>query len=318
VSAPPPSRLLIRGQWGLGDNIYARAFVKELVKANELYLETPWPEIYSDLNVKFVLGRKSLRTQNKNIARQPGGRWCNVPALYPSQIKTVSYNGRTFPQENIPSVLRRSFGARADWSQWDLPDWGLPCPVVTDRPIALIRPATVRHEWFNSARNPKPEYIAAIAEQFMATHRVISVADCDASETLVGAEPPCHVKFHSGELAVRELLTLVRHADIVIGGVGWIVPAAIALKVKAFVILGGHGAHNGPGVITDPTMDLTRIGFAIPRNFCPCTNMRHNCQKEIPDLMEQFCRFLDSRHCMTLLPQNVCSGFPNSELAISL
>ena len=55
--------LLIRGQWGLGDNILGRAFIKELAKVHTLYLETPWPEIYSDLEVRFVRGQRNLRTQ---------------------------------------------------------------------------------------------------------------------------------------------------------------------------------------------------------------------------------------------------------------
>jgi hypothetical protein len=292
MPAPPPRpSLFIRGMWGLGDNIYARPFVRELAKTRDVYLETPWPEIYSDLGIKFVRGHRPLRTQLKNIARQPANRWAaTLPQIYPSQRWTISYGGRT-PFENIPIALQRCFNIRANWKDWDLPDWGLPCPVKTDRPVALIRPATVRHEWFNSARNPKPEYIATIAEQLMATHRVVSVADCDASETLIGPEPPCHVKFHNGELAVRELLTLVRHADVMVGGVGWIVPASIALKVKALVILGGNGAHNAPEIITDPAMDLRWIGFATPKNFCRCVNMRHNCEKTIPDLRSQWRNF---------------------------
>jgi hypothetical protein len=289
---PEAAKLLIRGMWGLGDNIYARPFVRELAKTREVYLETPWPEIYSDLDIKFVRpAQRSLRTQLKNIERQPANRWiATLPQIYPSQRWTIHYGGRIL-FENIPIALQRCFNTRANWKAWDLPDWGSASPVPTDRPIALIRPATLRHEWFNSARNPKPEYIAEVAQELMATHRVVSVADCDASETLVGPEPPCHVKLHRGELSVEQLLTLARRADILIGGVGWIVPASIALKVKAFVILGGHGAHNAPEIITDPTMDLRWIGFATPKNFCRCGNMRHNCEKTISDLRQEWRNF---------------------------
>ena len=281
--------LLIRGQWGLGDNILARAFIKELAKVHTLYLETPWPEIYSDLELRFVRGQRSLRTQLKNIARQPPTRWVPAPRC---ASRMVNYTGRELPAMNIPRALARCFGCQADWGSWDLPDWGLPCPVKSDLPIAVIRPATLRHEWFNSARNPKPEYIGEIAEQLMATHTVISVADLDRDEFLVGTAPPAHLRFHSGELAVRELLTLIRNADVIVGGVGWIVPASIALKVKCFVILGGHGAHNAPNVVTDPAMDLSRIGFAKPERFCLCSNMRHDCEKTIPDLRGQWLDFL--------------------------
>ena len=88
----------------------------------------------------------------------------------------------------------------------------------------------------------------------------------------------------------------MRDADIVIGGVGWIVPAALALKVRTFVVLGGHGGHNSPEKITDPRLDLSRIGFARPEKFCQCTNMRHSCEKTIADPIGQYIRWShDSR-----------------------
>lgn len=43
--------MFIRGMLGLGDNIYARAFVKKHLGA---YLETPWPQLYADIDVKCV------------------------------------------------------------------------------------------------------------------------------------------------------------------------------------------------------------------------------------------------------------------------
>jgi hypothetical protein len=281
--------LFLRGQWGLGDNIYARAFVRELAKINTVYLETPWPELYCDLDVRFVRGDRRLRTQMKNVARQPADRWVARP---PCEMRIINYTGRELPRQSIPQALSVCFGIAPRWQTWDLPDWGLQCPVETDKPIAVVRPVTLRTEWLNSARNPHPEYIAQIATELMATHRVVSVADIDHGEFILGNLPPAHVRFIRGELAVRELLTLVRHADVVIGGVGWIVPAAIALKVKCFVILGGHGAHNSPQVVTDPAMDLSHIAFAKPERFCLCSNMRHDCDKTISDLRQQWQSFL--------------------------
>ena len=109
-----------------------------------------------------------------------------------------------------------------------------------------------------------------MAAELMATHTVVAVADLEpGQEWVVGELPPAHHHFLFGELAVRELLALVRDADIVVGGVGWIVPAGFALKTKTFVVLGGHGGHNAPEKITDPRLDLSRIGFAIPERVLP-------------------------------------------------
>jgi hypothetical protein len=156
----------------------------------------------------------------------------------------------------------------------------------------------VRAEWHNEARNPRPEYVAAIAAELMATHTVVAIADLAPDEEwLVGEMPPAHHYLLHGELAVRELLALIRDAAVVIGGVGWIVPAGLALKIKTFVVLGGHGGHNAPAKLTDPRLDLSRIGFAIPEAFCQCTNMLHDCEKTIADPLRQFSRWWGNFRC---------------------
>src|SRR5215468_4237098 len=69
------SSIFIRGMWGLGDNIYSRPFVRVLAREHDIWLDTPWPELYADLNIKFVRGTRRLRTQQKNILRQTPDRW---------------------------------------------------------------------------------------------------------------------------------------------------------------------------------------------------------------------------------------------------
>jgi hypothetical protein len=281
-------QILIRGPWGLGDNCYQRPFVRAAAAQYEVWLDTPWPELYEDLDLKFVRGARRLRTQTDNIASQSEDRWSRPP---PS-IREMQLHYANIAASSIIRSLEQRWGARLriefDPALFTLPDMG-PSPVSSDRPIAVIRPVTVRSEWLNAARNPKPEYVNALAAELMATHTVVAVASLAANqEWLVGNLPPAHHYFLHGELPVRELLALVRDADIVVGGVGWIVPAALALKVRTFVVLGGHGGHNAPAKITDPRLDLSHIGFAIPEAFCRCTHMLHNCDKRIADPVGQF------------------------------
>ena len=59
------NKIYIAGMMGLGDNIYQRSFIKLL--DGDIYLRTPWPEIYKDLrNVFPVKSETILRTQRKN------------------------------------------------------------------------------------------------------------------------------------------------------------------------------------------------------------------------------------------------------------
>ena len=274
--------------WGLGDNIFSRPFVRAAAAHYELWLETPWPELYADLDIKFVRGSRRLRTQQKNIARQKVDLWW--PSPFP-RIREIKINYFDIGVRSIIHALECRWAALKvafDPALFGLPDMG-PAPVVSDRPIAVVRPVTVRTEWRNEARNPRPEYVNAIAAELMATHTVVAVADlARGEEWLEGELSPAHHHLVHGELDVRELLALVRDADIVIGGVGWIVPAGLALKTKTFVVLGGHGGHNAPTKITDPRLDLSRLGFAIPEKFCRCTNMLHACDKRIADPVGQF------------------------------
>jgi hypothetical protein len=277
--------------WGLGDNIFSRPFVRAAAMQYEVHLETPWPELYADLDIKFIRGGRKLRTQQKNMARQPADLWSR--RYVPMRDINVGY-GADLTHSSIVNALERRWSVLKvafDPALFDLPDMGA-SPVVSERPIAVVRPVTVRSEWRNEARNPRPEYVNDLAHELMATHTVVAVADIEPDqEWAIGELPPAHRYFVFGELAVRELLALVRDADIVIGGVGWIVPAGLALKVKTFVVLGGHGGHNAPEKITDPRLDLSRIGFAKPEKFCRCTNMLHNCDKTIANPLEQFTRW---------------------------
>lgn len=283
-----PLRILC--QRGLGDNIYSRPFIREAAKRNDVWLNTPWPELFEDLPVHFMRASTNLRTQAKNVRRQDAARW-EEPKGFGPTVSVVYGHESLKRYGNIWRVLERFMPLHGAKPLFDLPPLGPSIP-LGDLPIALVRPVTVRKEWRNEARNPKPEYVNAVAESLMRTHTVVSVADLEqGQEWLVGEAPPCHIAFHHGEFSVRQLLALVRDASVVVGGVGWIVPAAIALKTPAFIVLGGNGAHNAPEVITDQRMDLSNITFAKPKDFCRCPNNLHKCEKTISDLPEQWARF---------------------------
>lgn len=289
--------LVIEGMKGLGDNIYQRAFVRVACSRYDVWLETPWPELYHDLPVRFLRMSTPLRTQQKNINRQPESRWSSPPDAYGAakfgyESPIVWRWGMVRAMERYCAIAApQLLPPNGETLLWDLPDFG-PSPVQTDKPIALVRPVTLREEWWNAARNPAPEYIAAIAAALMETHYVVSVADCiPRYERIVPPAPPSHVAFHAGELPVTALLALVQHASLLLGGVGWIVPAAIAAHVPAFIVLGGDGGHNAPEKVTDPRMDLSLMGWAMPDNFCRCKTLRCTGDKTIGDPLGQFERW---------------------------
>lgn len=257
--------ITVNGMRGLGDNIYQRAFVKQL--NGPVAIETPWPELYNDLpHVTFTRPVTKLRTQAKNIARQKA--W-SVKTPYGKQLH-ISYGA-----EGIMRGMQQAF--RIAPGIMDLPP--LPAPLV-DGPYVVVRPVTLRTEWMAETRNPLPEYVAyATAEAARRGYTVVSVADLEVGKEFIVGEPPAaHLEYHAGQLDVLQLLALIAGASAVIGGIGWIVPACIAAKVPAWVICGGQGGFNAPELIAPKDSTVT---FAVPDNFCRCTTKQHNCDKRI-------------------------------------
>ena len=274
--------IAIRGMQGLGDNIYQRAFVKSLVRSNEVILETPWPEIYQDLpNLHLVKPNTRLRTQAKNLRKTDNSVWAKP---YYGNARQISYDHR-----GMMRGMRDKFGV--DSSAFDLPDFESPI----QGEYAVIRPATIRNEWKASSRNPKPEYLAECAQILLDNGiKVISVADLeDGAEWALEPLPKATETYHKGEFSTKELLGLIQHAKIVVGGIGWLVPAAIAYKVPAWFIFGGYGAYNSPENLFDAgRMDLSKVGYAIPDDFCRCRDGSHNCRKEISNHATKFAKWL--------------------------
>lgn len=270
--------MIIHSMKGLGDNIYQRAFLKNI--PGPIYLDTPWPELFSDLpHVHFIRPQTTLRTQAKNIARHAD--WVIPPGRQPA--RHIRYG-----TEGIIPGMVASFGIMP--GEFDLPP--LP-PSPEQGKYVVVRPATVRSEWRADTRNPEPAYIAwAAGEARLRGYRVISVADLQENvEWTLEPLPSADVRYHKGELPVEQLLALVHGAAAVIGGIGWIVPAALCAKVPAWIICGGQGGYNAPELITPKGQ--SNITFAVPDNFCRCRLKQHNCDKRISDYDSKLAQWAD-------------------------
>jgi len=278
---------------GLGDNLYQRAFISQL--KGPVWLQTPWPEIYEDLpEVRFVRAQTALRTQLRNVESQPADRWVAPPSG--AREVRVSYGPASpFDRSSFVSTvesMRRLFKVEP---RWGLPE-GLPSRDLP-WPYAVVRPVTVREEWRAEARNPRPEYVAEAAQELRRRgYFVVSVADLEpGKEWLVAPDPGADLKLHHGELGVKELMGLVDDAAVCLGPVGWLTPAALSAGVPLYTVLGGVGGINSPEGLTDPTMQLSHVGWGQPDNFCRCLSRQHACRKEIPNFIGKFKGWLDAQ-----------------------
>lgn len=277
------SSVFIHGMKGLGDNIYQRAFISKIQE--EVFLETPWPELYSDLkNVKFAKCNTNLRTQQKNIEKSKV-EWSKFNTC--TKRLTISYR-----EEGIINGMVRSFGFSP--SELSLPSFG---KWKEEKPYILVRPVTIRKEWVAETRNPLPEYVlkaSTIAKNL--GYKVISVADLqDGHEWALEPLPYADEIYHKGELGVEQLLSLAEGATALVGGIGWIVPTALAYKKPALIICGGQGGYNSPNNIIDERIDLAalNIEFAVPDKFCKCILKSHNCDKSINNYEQIFANWFN-------------------------
>lgn len=280
----PKRPIFIDGMKGLGDNLYQRAIVRGAIKRYEVWLATPWPQIYQDMDVRLVRTGTVLRTQRKNEER--GFPWQQLPRR--ALRARVHYSDVLRTGKSILQAMEVSSGQEAV-TPLDL--LAFPTPELVSRgPYVVVRPATVRTEWANAARNPEPGQLAKVVTWVRALgYHVVSVADIAAPhEVLVEDELPADQRFERGELTVEQLLGLVRGAAAVVGPVGWIVPASLAYGVPAFIVLGGHGAYNSPHHLVDSRLDGSRFGWGMPDRHCVCMDMGHRCDKQNSRLREQF------------------------------
>lgn len=295
-----PKAVRINSFHGIGDMIYVRPFIKELCNRDlEVYIDTSLPQLLKDCkNIRLLRPNILWRTQLNNLSNNSNDiNWYTgeIPRFSNTNIIDPLYNEEDLANSSVIHSFERKFNISFDNLELDYPELishGLNLP--TDKKIAIIRPVTIRAEWECESRAPLSNYIAWCSKILMDSgYYVISIADLkQGQEWLVDPAPPAHLCLYNQQLSIEKTLALIQSADVVVGGSGFIVPAAIAAKVPLFIIFGGRGGFDAPWKILDLRMDLRKIGWAIPDEFCRCTSMKHTCNKKISDLDRQFFDFM--------------------------
>lgn len=285
---------------GIGDNIYALPFVQRLARERrDVYVQTVLPQLFKHqaCTLSFVdPGTSDYRTQAK-LALE----WCPSFSVPPAdaEMLTVHYGHAELKHAaTISGAIERLFGYEIGSTALgeQAIDVGELLIARAYAKVAVIRPVTHRVEWLCSARSPKQNYIAWCARVLQqAGYYVVSIADTEpGKEWIDGDEPPADLKLHSGELNLTQLMALIKRADVVVGGSGFIIPAAMTLGTPLFVVFGGRGGYDSPGRVFDLRYDLRKVGWALPDNFCRCTQMAHDCDKTISSLDDSFYKFMST------------------------
>jgi hypothetical protein len=281
--------LMINLMQGLGDNIYARPFVRAaLMKKNrDVYVKTCWPQLFWDLvedhGLKLVKWSSKLRCQGKNEDRFGVDVYSPRPCC--AQEVNVNYS-RADLREGLGIVgglrMTNHLDIDDDFSFQPKSEWLAAALPFVDRPYALIKPPTLRTDWHNEARNPCPRAFQRCIDEQRETHFMISLADLTRNkEWLAHPVEGIDLELHDGDLPLETVIGLAAMADVLLTAPGFFIPLGISLHVKTFCVFGGW---HRPTDVIDSCMNLDRYAYVAPEPFCACMINNHNCNKDIDHL----------------------------------
>ena len=277
--------LYIIGMHGLGDCIHQRAIIKHLMQYQEIWLETPWPQIYHDLPIHLVDKGSPLRTQGKNADRNhhlftadavPPGAECVRIFYSPDEVRR---------QGGVLLAMVAHAGIEATNLDYRLPipeGWYFKADEILEafnpqKPILIYRPLIERKEWSGcAARNPDYEAYAHFIQSIRQDYFVISIADVvPGVEWIVGPDIKADAEFHRGQLDFETVAALVSRAALVYGSPGFAVVMGRSLQTPTVCVFGGYENSRsfrfGPGAY---------LGID-PIEPCECFQHHHACKKKI-------------------------------------
>jgi hypothetical protein len=271
---------------GIGDNLHQRAALRELMKTNDVWLETYNCAMYHDLEQQ---GLKMLPRTPPRIRETSGNGRVIVPAP-PAPKLRITYNRAAIESHgSILAAIFSSFGLAMPAA----PDFSLPIPQtwtdkakqlinswpVNGKPLMMYRPVILNSFWRCDSRSPDPEAYAALFAKIRHKFFVVSFADLATNkEWIVGPEQAADVKLHAGELDFETMAALFAEADLVFANAGFSPVLAQAVRTPLIVVYGGHesskttqrtGAHLAPTLCIDTD------------NPCDCHRTDHDCDKRI-------------------------------------
>jgi len=298
---------------GFGDCIYQFPFVKKASERfEEVYLMTAFPFLYESLkNVKYVRPQTGLLTCLESMKQYREDFWVPAPMdpVDPTQYRL----------DNTPFTFLYHDGMKDGKSMmesWNetIPiyegtsiDFSIPIPrdhydvalriynriaFGTNKKICLLHQPGTRKEWVNYARLPKTEYFQFLIDEFKDEYYFVSVGNKNV-EDYIGKLHTIDLRFDYGELNLMTIMALASLSDMVISYISFLIACGVASGTKTFCLFGGY---IRPEMWIDyKYMDMDKIGYVAPIDFCNCHDRLHECNKEI-ELERLYSEFRDFAH----------------------
>lgn len=233
---------------GLGDNIAQRGLVRHLLaKGHEVYINTPWPDVYYDCpGLKFVKTISSLRAQKRNIQKQSDRMTYDRPTSG-TPVK-IHYTWDLVQRYgSIPQAIAARAGVLDPVStafEDRTPFLQAPCAVAVN--FYVYHPLTSRKEWpAIAARNPDYKGYAELAQKIQNILRdckPVSISDEEPGQEEIVKETMLKgaLEYHKGELDFFSIGAHFLRSAFVMTSPGFFVHLCIALGVPVIVVFGGY------------------------------------------------------------------------------
>lgn len=289
------SPIEVFGMVGIGDSLHQRAVVSELAKTREIWLRTPWPQLYHDMpEIRLLPHAFHDRAIDRNSAA--AASFYSTDSAPTHAVKTsITYaDGGVARHGSVVAAMGAAAGAEPGTFEFPVPDaWKRAARIARaprGRKLLVYRPLTERVAGASRTRNPDPAAYKAIFDQLRSRYFVVSVADLapgDEWQVSLPVEPD--IELHAGELALEGLVGLFAIADLVYCAPGMATVLAQAVQTPAITVFGGFETRESFAGTGSPWLPIE------PRRPCGCWREDHACDKEIdvPAAVERVERFLE-------------------------
>lgn len=275
--------LYVSNMHGLGDSLYARAVIWQLMENHDVWLETPWPAVYHDMvpdGLKLVRKPTALRTQAKNALRQ-ASEYSREPIPFTAERRRIWYTHDEI-RKHGSFLGAMCVASGVELGRFDLPmreEWLTEAAylVPTSKPVMLYRPLVQRTEWQGcAARNPDINAYHDLFESIRDRYFVVSVADLVPGREWIVSNPiQADVEFHRGELSFEIIAALAAMSDLVYCSPGFALILGQAVDTPTVCVFGGHESAR---FYKPYSMNQLLIS---PENACECFSKTHQCDKSI-------------------------------------
>lgn len=275
----------LKAMAGLGDNLYIRPFIRDMVKRNiPVALQTAYPELFSDMGLRIVRPQTAHLNAMKSI-REWGDKhhWRGAPKNSNGMRITPTLIG--YDPENwrpITEQIEAHFPIVRDYL-FNLPNVKSDMEPLPPK-LAIIRPLVKREGFDVPARDPLNEYILKAEKALRLSGIVtIGIAAIGHGEVAAAEMPKFDVDFTKGQLPLNEVINLFRKSTAVVSGPGFAQLMGVAANGPQVMSLwGSRGVLDNPNRIFDRRMNVKNLWEFRPPWPCPHSTATCDCDKSIP------------------------------------